>query len=141
MASDMVELRAALSQGQANSPQVHVNPQQGATTQFQNPTQPGRYDPPSSYGPAPYPHNQPMGYPSYGASAAPKSKSLALFLCFLGVHRFYLGHTASAVVFLILELLGFTNCFCLIIVAIWGTIDFFRIAANQMPDSQGVIPA
>ena len=52
---------------------------------------------------------------------------LCLLLGGLGAHRFYLGHTGSAVVQLILGLLGFVVVVTWPILWIWIVVDLFLI--------------
>jgi len=52
---------------------------------------------------------------------------LSFFLGYLGVDRFYLGHTGIGIG----KLLTFGGC------GIWSLIDFILIAARKVPDSQG----
>ncbi len=158
-AADMPELRAVLAQAQPVGPQAYVNPQGGPGAPYQAPYQPQGPDPGQGPIQAPYqpqgqaPNQGPFGmssyprqvpYGAYGSYGAPKSKSLALLLCFLvgglGAHRFYLGHTASAIAMLIVGLLSCGNVYFLGIALIWGTIDFIRLASGTMADSQGVLP-
>ncbi|RYG39333.1 NINE protein [bacterium] len=96
---------------------------------------------PGLFGPA-APAN--MAYYPRGLQTAPKSKLAAIlfavFLGSLGIHRFYLGHTATG----ILMLLGSTIGICLtfgisaVIVAVWGFVDAFLIATDALGDKNGV---
>ncbi len=53
---------------------------------------------------------------------------LWFFLGGFGIHRFYLGHTASAVGILVLTLLGFVTFFVTwIATGIWLLVDLFLI--------------
>lgn len=52
---------------------------------------------------------------------------LCLFLGYLGVHRFYTGHTGIGVV----QLLTFGGC------GIWALVDLIMIIANSYKDAQG----
>lgn len=52
---------------------------------------------------------------------------LCLFLGYLGVHRFYTGHTGIGVV----QLLTLGGC------GIWTLVDFIMIIANSYKDAQG----
>lgn len=60
-----------------------------------------------------------------------KSKVTALLLCWFlgcyGAHRFYLGHTGTAIV----QLLTLGGC------GIWAIVDFFIIVTNGMTDKYG----
>ena len=76
-----------------------------------------------------------------------KSKAVAAILAFflgtLGIHRFYLGKTGSAVAMLVLTILGWITSlfiiglFIVLAVAIWGLVDFICILCGKMTDSQG----
>ena len=58
---------------------------------------------------------------------------IVLLLCFflgvLGIHRFYVGKTATGVA----QLITFGGC------GIWALIDFIMILLNQFTDAQGYI--
>jgi TM2 domain-containing membrane protein YozV len=54
---------------------------------------------------------------------------LAVFLGILGIHRFYVGKTATGVA----QLITFGGC------GIWALIDFIMILLNQFTDAQGYI--
>ncbi len=68
---------------------------------------------------------------------------LALFLGEFGAHRFYTGKTATAIVMLVLAVLGYATMivvigfFFLTAVGIWNLIDFIMIVAGKFKDSQG----
>lgn len=69
-------------------------------------------------------------------SAAPKDNSKGLttlllcwFLGYLGVHRFYTGHTAIGVI----QLLTFGGC------GVWWLIDFIMIIMGSYKDADGNI--
>ena len=73
-----------------------------------------------------------------------KSKSkllaifLALFLCSLGIHRFYLGYIKIGIVQFILWVLGFfTGGITWIITEVWSFIEFILIFINKIKDSNG----
>lgn len=76
-----------------------------------------------------------------------KSKATAALLCFflgtLGIHRFYLGRTGSAVAMLLLEIIGGITLFFVVgvvlwvIVGFWVIVDFIRILAGGLTDGQG----
>lgn len=63
--------------------------------------------------------------------AAPKSKTTALVLAFflggLGAHRFYTGHTGTAVA----QLLTVGGC------GFWALFDLIQIAMGNFKDSDG----
>ena len=58
---------------------------------------------------------------------------IVLLLCFflgvLGIHRFYVGKTATGIA----QLITFGGC------GIWALIDFIMILLNQFTDAQGYI--
>jgi TM2 domain-containing membrane protein YozV len=68
---------------------------------------------------------------------------LALFLGWLGIHRFYLGKTGTAVVMLVLGVLGLATVWFgiglvfLIAVGIWALVDFVLAVAGAMKDRDG----
>ena len=76
-----------------------------------------------------------------------KNKVIAALLCFflggLGIHRFYLGWTGSAIAMLVLSILGtvlsaiIIGIPLLLIVGIWDIVDFFRIIFGSLTDAQG----
>lgn len=72
-----------------------------------------------------------MATSNTNGSGSPKSKITALLLClflgFLGIHRFYLGHTMPGVIQL------FTGGGC----GIWALIDLVQIITGSMKDPQG----
>jgi TM2 domain-containing membrane protein YozV len=82
-----------------------------------------------------------------GVGISPKSRlATALFAFFLGqfgAHRFYIGKTGTAVVMLILTIVGWATFWILIgfvflgIVWVWNLIDFIFAVAGMMRDSQG----
>ncbi len=84
------------------------------------------------------------GYPRPGMMSTyagpPKSKVttllLAIFLGGLGVHRFYLGHTAMGIGMLALFGLGFLSCgLAWIPLGIWSLVDIILIAVGNVRDS------
>jgi TM2 domain-containing membrane protein YozV len=127
-------------QGASGQPSPYHTPY---PTQAQYPPQ-NPYQSTNPYGASPQQQQFPSSIPGYGAYGAPKSKSISLWLCFLlgplGAHRFYLGHTNSAIVMLVVGGMSLANNFFLVISLIWCTIDFLRLASGAMADSQGVVP-
>jgi TM2 domain-containing membrane protein YozV len=88
------------------------------------------------------------GAPAVGIS--PKSRLattlLAWFLGYFGAHRFYVGKTGTAVVMLILGIVGWATIWIfglgllfLIPVHIWAIIDFIFAVVGKMTDSQGLL--
>ena len=71
------------------------------------------------------------------APACKKCFVATLLLCFflgtLGAHRFYTGHTLTAVLMLLLTL----SCYGVIISAVWTLVDFVTIACGQFKTAQG----
>ena len=80
---------------------------------------------------------------------SPKSRLattlLAFFLGSLGAHRFYIGKTGTAVVMLILTIVGWATFWILVgfvflgIVWVWNLIDFIFAVAGNMKDSKGLL--
>jgi len=80
---------------------------------------------------------------------SPKSRlATALFAFFLGdfgAHRFYVGKTGTAIVMLVLGLIGWATVWFLVgipflvIVGIWRLVDFILAVAGMMRDSQGLL--
>jgi len=68
---------------------------------------------------------------------------LSIFLGGLGIHRFYTGHTGTAVTLLLLTIVGAaTSAFLiglpmLLIVGIWALIDIIRIVMGSFTDVHG----
>jgi TM2 domain-containing membrane protein YozV len=87
--------------------------------------------------------------PVVGAGISPKSRlATSLFAWFLGhfgAHRFYIGKTGTAIVMLVLTIIGIPLCFVLVgffvlgAVWIWALIDFIFAVAGKMRDSQGLL--
>jgi len=87
--------------------------------------------------------------PAVGAGISPKSRlATALFAFFLGdfgAHRFYVGKTGTAIVMLVLGLIGWASVWFLvgipflIVVGIWRLVDFILAVAGMMRDSQGLL--
>ena len=85
--------------------------------------------------------------PAVGAGISPKSRlATALFAFFLGdfgAHRFYVGKTGTAIVMLVLGLIGWASVWFLvgipflIVVGIWRLVDFILAVAGMMRDGQG----
>ncbi len=79
---------------------------------------------------------------------SPKSRLAATILAFflgeLGAHRFYIGKTATAVVMLVLTIIGYATIVFLFgfiplaVVWVWNLIDFIMIVAGTMKDSKGL---
>jgi len=84
-----------------------------------------------------------------GVGISPKSRlATALFAFFLGdfgAHRFYVGKTGTAIVMLVLGLIGWASVWFLvgipflIVVGIWRLVDFILAVAGMMRDSQGLL--
>lgn len=68
---------------------------------------------------------------------------LAIFLGGLGIHRFYTGHTGSAITQIVLTFLGgllsviLIGIPLLIVVGIWVLVDIIRIATGSFKDING----
>ena len=70
---------------------------------------------------------------------------LAFFLGEFGAHRFYTGKIETAVVMLILSIVGYATIWniwglgltCLIAVSIWVFIDFIYAVVGKMKDKEG----
>jgi len=87
------------------------------------------------------------GAPAAGIS--PKSRLatalLAWFLGEFGAHRFYIGKTGTAVVMLVLALIGWATVWFLVgipflvIVGIWSLVDFILAVAGKMKDKDGLL--
>ncbi len=80
---------------------------------------------------------------------SPKSRLattlLAFFLGEFGAHRFYIGKIGTAVVMLVLTIIGYATCWLLIgfiplaIVWVWNLIDFIMAVAGKMKDKDGLL--
>lgn len=85
--------------------------------------------------------------PAVQAGISPKSRlATSLFAWFLGMfgaHRFYIGKTGTAILMLVLTIVGIPLCFVFVgfvilgAVWIWTLIDFIFAVAGKMTDSQG----
>jgi TM2 domain-containing membrane protein YozV len=85
--------------------------------------------------------------PATGIS--PKSRLatslLAFFLGYFGAHRFYIGKTGTAIVMLVLGIVGIPLCFVfvgipiVIGVSVWRLVDFILAVAGKMEDSNGLL--
>ena len=68
---------------------------------------------------------------------------LAFFLGYLGIHRFYIGKTGTAVTMLLLSIVGVATSWIavgipmLVAVEIWALIDFIMAVAGAMKDTEG----
>ena len=69
---------------------------------------------------------------------------LAWFLGYFGAHRFYIGKTGTAIIMLILNIIGWSTLWVygigfifLIPVWIWALIDFILIVSGNMKDKEG----
>lgn len=98
--------------------------------------------PPSGYRPPNIGTTQPI-YAQYSPLGAPPAKSkaiaavLAFFLGGIGIHRFYLGHTNTAVIMLICGTVGWFFCIPGIVVSIWAIVDMINILAGNLTDVSG----
>jgi TM2 domain-containing membrane protein YozV len=119
------------------------------------PPQP-QYTPPPQYGAPPAQQTiinmaPPPAFPGMQAAmgVSPKSKTtaalLAFFLGTLGIHRFYTGKTGTAVVMLILSIIGYIGLlfvfgiFVIWAVEIWAFIDFIIILMGKFKDKNGLL--
>ena len=90
------------------------------------------------------------GAPAAGAAAiSPKSRLattlLAWFLGWAGAHRFYIGKTGTAVVMLVLSIVGFATFWFFVgfvflgIVYVWSLVDFIFAVVGKMKDKDGLL--
>ncbi len=121
----------------------NIPPQSPPMPAPQRPTNP--YD--GGLGPSPFeanPHQPLSPYPQGGmlVSGPPKSKAaaavLAFFLGFLGIHRFYLGHTSTAIAMLATFIFGFILCgIPSLVVSVWALVDFVLILTGGLREANG----
>ena len=89
------------------------------------------------------PAEPPAGVSTVSGKSRLAAALLALFLGWLGIHRFYLGKKGTAVVMLILGALGLATVWFLIgivffvAVGIWQLIDLVFSLAGIMKDGEG----
>jgi len=96
--------------------------------------------PPAGYGATPYgayPRPDMMAY-----TGPPKSKVAAALLAFFlggfGIHRFYLGHTATGVAMLVLFVIGLATCgVTSAAVGVWAFVDFILILTGSLREPNG----
>jgi TM2 domain-containing membrane protein YozV len=83
-----------------------------------------------------------------GADISPKSRLattlLAFFLGEFGAHRFYIGKTGTAIIMLVLGIVGLSTVWffgfglaLLIVVGIWAFVDFIIAVVGSMRDNDG----
>jgi TM2 domain-containing membrane protein YozV len=87
--------------------------------------------------------------PFTAAGISPKSRTVAaLFAFFLGqfgAHRFYSGKIGTAVIMLVVALVGYATLIVLVgfaflaVVGIWTLIDFIMILAGKFKDKDGLL--
>jgi TM2 domain-containing membrane protein YozV len=83
------------------------------------------------------------------AGISPKSRLatvlLAFFLGEFGAHRFYIGKTGTAVVMLVLTIIGYATIWLIIgfiplaVVWAWNLIDFIIAVVGKMKDKDGLL--
>jgi len=93
---------------------------------------------PSNSGSAPSSDAQPSHYPAkyqYPSGYQPKDKTttliLAIFLGWIGAHRFFVGRTGTGILMIVVVLFSFG------IGWIWTLVDIIMIATDKFPDSNG----
>jgi TM2 domain-containing membrane protein YozV len=70
---------------------------------------------------------------------------LAFLLGYFGAHRFYIGKTGTAILMLVLGIIGIPLCFVLIGipivigVSVWRLIDFIIAVTGNMRDKDGLL--
>ena len=114
------------------------------STEFQTPPQPN-YNQGPNYNQTQGFYNQ-LGYqqPINGQKSFLVAILLAVFVGGFGVHRFYLGHTNTAITMLVLHVVGvLTACiyvgfFLLAIVWVWAIVDIIMIATGSLGDASGM---
>jgi TM2 domain-containing membrane protein YozV/ribosomal protein L40E len=90
------------------------------------------------------------GTATYAAGGvSPKTKIITALLCFflgqLGVHRFYTGKIGTAIVMLVLTIIGYATFifvvgwFFISAVGIWCLIDFIMILMGKFKDKNGLL--
>ncbi len=131
---------------------MSYNPDQPQQPHGQEPSQqqpwgqpPSQYPPQQQYGQPQYQqqygqpqYQQQYGQPQYGQPLYGNVQSqqkdwlttllLCIFLGWLGIHRFYTGHTVIGVI----QLLTLGGC------GIWVLVDFIMILTNSYRDSNGI---
>jgi len=90
-----------------------------------------------------------QGSAAPAAGISPKSRLattlLAWYLGYFGAHRFYIGKTGTAIVMLVLGIVGIPLCFVLvgipivIGVSVWRLIDFIIAVTGNMRDKDGLL--
>jgi len=83
------------------------------------------------------------------AGISPKSRLattlLAWFLGSFGAHRFYIGKTGTAIVMLVLSIVGWATFWLIIgfvflgIVWVWQLVDFIFAVVGKMTDKDGLL--
>jgi TM2 domain-containing membrane protein YozV len=82
------------------------------------------------------------------AGVSPKSRTvtgvLAFFLGYLGIHRFYAGKTGSAILMLLLFIIGIVAAvlgfpYVLYLLELWVFIDFIMILIGKFKDKNGLL--
>jgi len=94
----------------------------------------------SPYAQGPFPQQSYHRFPGMAPMVSTKNKIVAILLAFFlgvfGAHRFYLGHTGTGVLMLLLSV-----CTCAIggtaITGIWALVDLILIATGSLKDASG----